>query len=226
MSVLPRKVVDRIQFCEDHIDPFTANAVAIGTSAAAVTALNTKVEAARAAYDAQQAAQQAARAATHDLSMAADAMTLAIASIISQIKTQAGITGPSVYSLAEIPAPATPTPVGTLGKPSDFEVTLDATGALNLKWKCTNPVSASGTVYQVYRRTTASGDFTYIGGSGQKVFVDDTLPAGSSQVTYQLQAVRSTATGPWAQFNVNFGVGGGASTVASVSESAPSPIAA
>jgi len=40
--------------------------------------------------------------------------------------------------------------------------------------------------------------------------VDATIPAGSSQVTYQMQAVRSTAAGPWAQFNVNFGTGAGA----------------
>ena len=43
-------------------------------------------------------------------------------------------------------------------------------------------------VYQVYRRATATGEFTYLGGSGAKTFVDSTIPAGSSQVTYQIQA--------------------------------------
>ena len=50
------------------------------------------------------------------------------------------------------------------------------------------------------------------------------MPAGSSQVTYQIQAVRSTAVGPWAQFNVNFGVSSaGFAIVKSVTESAPTP---
>jgi hypothetical protein len=49
------------------------------------------------------------------------------------------------------------------------------------------------------------------------------VPAGSSQVTYQIQAVRSTAVGPWAQFNVNFGAPGQAM---SVTEGKPVKIAA
>jgi hypothetical protein len=42
-------------------------------------------------------------------------------------------------------------------------------------------------------------------------------------VTYQIQAVRSTAVGPWAQFNVNFGVSSGGAMTASVTEQPPSP---
>ena len=60
-------------------------------------------------------------------------------------------------------------------------------------------------MYQICRRTAATGEFAYLGGAGEKKFVDTTVPAGAPQVTYQIQAVRSTAVGPWAQFNVNFG---------------------
>jgi hypothetical protein len=81
--------------------------------------------------------------------------------------------GNSVYELAEIPAPATPTPVNTLGKPSDFVVTLSESGALDLTWKCASP-RATGTIYQIWRRIGPSGEFAYIGGTGEKKFTDDT----------------------------------------------------
>ncbi len=122
---------------------------------------------------------------------------------------------------------ATPQPLGSLGKPSDLAVSLQETGALDLSWKCSSP-RASGMTYQVYRRIGADGAFEYLGGTGEKKFTDNTLPAGSAQVTYQIQAVRSTAVGPWAQFNVNFGVGGGSGTAltAKITEGKPVKIAA
>jgi hypothetical protein len=218
MSVLPLAKVARIEFCENHNTPWSANAVAIGTTAAEVTALQTKTVAARDAFNAQQAAQNAARAATNDFNLAVEAMTQAAADIIKQVKTKAAISGNSVYSLAEIPAPATPSPKPPPGPVTDFVVTLDGNGALNLRWKCINPPGAAGTIYQVWRRIGATGDFTYLGGSGAKSFVDDTLPAGSASVTYQIQGVRSTANGPWSQFNVNFGVTPGGMMTASVVE--------
>ena len=107
------------------------------------------------------------------------------------------------------------------GKPTGLVVTLDESGVLNLAWKCPNPPGTMGTVYQIWRRTTPTGAFEYLGGVGEKKFTDATIPAGSSQVSYQVQAVRSTAVGEWAQFDVQFGVGGG--TVASVSETAATP---
>jgi hypothetical protein len=223
MSVLPQGKVPKVEFCEQHVDTWQTNAVAIGTTTTAVTDLTTKTTAARDAFNAQKLAQDAAKSATNTFNMAVEAMTLAAAEIIKQVKVKAGISGNSVYSLANIPAPALPTPCGPLGKPGDFEATLDESGALTIKWKCTNPKSATGTVYQVFRRTTPTGEFTYVGGTGSKFFVDTTIPAGSSQVTYQIQAVRSTSTGPWAQFNVNFGVSTGGGMTMSVTETPATP---
>jgi hypothetical protein len=81
-------------------------------------------------------------------------------------------------------------------------------------------------MYQVFRRNTPDGEFNYLGGTGDKKFVDSTLPAGSSQVAYQIHAVRSTAVGAWAQFDVSFGVGGSGTTVTSVVETNAPKIAA
>ena len=139
---------------------------------------------------------------------------------IDKIKGKAKqVGGTSVYSLAEIPPPAIPGPCGPLGQPYKFKGETSVTGQFTFTWKNTNPKSASGVVYQIYRRTNPTGEFTYLGGSGEKKFVDSTLPAGSSQVSYQVQAVRSTSVGEWAQFDVAFGVGG--STTITETKDAP-----
>ena len=211
MSVLPDGKVPKVEFCEQHVAIFLANATAIGTTTTAVTDLQTKTATARAAFNAQKQAQDDAKSATLAFNLAVEAMTTAAADIIKSIKTKAATAGDGVYTLANIPAPALPGPVGPLGTPSDFTVELQANGHLKLKWKNANPKSATGVVYQVFRRSTPEGSFDYLGGTGEKRFTDATLPAGSSQVTYQIQAVRSTSVGAWAQFNVNIGVGGSTS---------------
>jgi hypothetical protein len=60
-------------------------------------------------------------------------------------------------------------------------------------------------MYQVGRQIGSTGPFVYVGGSGEKKFVDETLPAGTASVTYRVQAVRSTKVGMVATHNVNFG---------------------
>jgi hypothetical protein len=227
MSLYPNTKPGKIGYFNSKVAPWTTNATAIGTTSAAVTALQTKITTAQDKLDAQIAAEQAAKAATAAADNAVAVMVAAAMEIVKDIRaTAASSADPAnVYDLAQIPAPATPTPVSTLGQPSNFTVELDASGALNLKWKCANP-RATGTVYQIWRRVDANGAFEYLGGAGSKSYTDATVPAGSSQVTYQIQAVRSTAAGPWAQFNVNFGTGSASGTVASVTEGKPAKIAA
>lgn len=218
MAVVPDSKSAKISFYENHIDPWNTNATAIGTTTAAVTDLTTKTVAARDAFNAQQAAQDAAKAATLSLKMAIDAMETSGAAIIKQIRSKAATAGDGVYTLAQIPAPATPSPRPAPGTPTDFTVELFQDGSLELKWKCANPAGASGTIYQVWRRVEAEGEFQYLGGSGARKYLDNTIPAGSSQVTYQIQAVRSTAIGAFAQFNVNFGTSSAGTFTASVSD--------
>jgi hypothetical protein len=225
MGVMPKKPVDRIQYVEGHLPPFTANAVAIGLSTTEVTDLGTRTAAARAAWDAHQLAQQAAKNATAEFRNALTAMDVAAAAAVKKIKAKAEVTGnPAVYTLAQIPAPANPTPMGPLGKPRDFDVALDTTtGALTLKFKNTNPKGATGVVYQVWRRLGATGDFAYLGGVGEKKYVDAAVPAGTACVQYQIQAVRSSSVGPFALCNVTLGAGGGGTSVV---EGTPAKLAA
>lgn len=112
----------------------------------------------------------------------------------------------------------TPEPVAAPGTSSDFAVQVLPDGTVVLTWKCNNPPGAIGTTYNVFRRTTPSGPFDFLGTAGQRRFIDATLPANAAQITYQIQAVRSTAIGANAQFLVNFGFNnGGTLLTASVS---------
>lgn len=227
MSTVPAKAQDRLVYYENHIDPFTSHAVAIGTSPTSVADLATKTAAARDALTAKTVAEQAAKTATNAWQNAVNAMSLAGSAIIDQIRAKAKIAGPTIWDLAEVAPPAPPTPVGDLGKPSDFNVTLEETGELNLSWRCSNPRAATGTFYTVWRRIGNVGEFSCLGGCGaEKKFLDSTVPAGSASVTYKIQATRSNALGPWAQFVVNFGVDMGETTIKSVVETPAAKIAA
>lgn len=101
---------------------------------------------------------------------------------------------------------AAPSPMPPPGTPNAFRVELLADGSIELRWKCKHPGRAAGAIYHIYRNDAASGKFQFLGSSGKRRFTDQTLLAGSTGVTYQVQAVRSTAVGQPAQFNVNFGV--------------------
>jgi hypothetical protein len=220
MPVQPDGNVNKVQFCEQHNPTWLTEATNIGTTTIAVNDLIAKTTAARDAFNAQKSAQDIAKSATNTFNMAVEAMSAACAEIIKSIKTKAGVVGDSVYSLANIPVPATPTPMGPLGQPSNFKAALTQDGFLETSWKNTNPAGASGAVYQIWRRIGGTGEFDYLGGVGGKKFTDTTIPAGSSQLTYKIQAVRSTSIGPVATFNVTFGVDGGTMSITQVEDAA------
>lgn len=217
MSVVPNKKADKVAFFASKIAPWTTSATQIGTTTTAVTDLGTKVTAAQAALADQVAAEQAAKAATMTANNAVNAAASAGADIIKAIRAKAAVSGNSVYELAQIPDPATPQPVTSLGQPTDFKVELGGDGALTLKWKCASP-RASGVIYQVWRSFDGGANFAYAGGTGTKSFVDSAVPAGTASVMYKVQALRSTATGPWATFTVLLGVGAGGMMTASLAQ--------
>jgi hypothetical protein len=226
MALVPRKPLELISFYREHskpTGPWDTNSVAIGTTATAVTGVFTAVGNAQSAYEAQQAAISASRTATLAYRQAILALAVAGADVIKQIKVK-GSVDPSVWVLADIPAPATPTPVPPPGQPTDLKVGLAAEGGVILKWKCKNPVGSQGTTYQIYRQTSTTGGMVFLGTTGPRQFTDATVPAGAGQVTYKIVAVRSTAIGPAALFVVNLGVGStGQMTAAVVAQQGGQP---
>ena len=222
MGLLPVNHAARIAWFQSRIAIWTSNATVIGTNATTVADVETKATAAADALAAQETAQNAAKAATQTLLDAMAALTNSGNIVIDQVRTRARAAGDGVFPLANIPAPAIGSPKPPPGQPTDLKVSLDATGALTLKWKCVNPPGARGTTYNVFRRIGASGEFTYLGGSGVKELVDETVPAGAALVMYKIQGVRSTSVGPWNTFNVFLGAETGGSTmVTSVAAASP-----
>jgi hypothetical protein len=206
MRVVPREVAGKIAFCHAHAELWLEHAEAIGITPEMASDLQAKTEAARVAWQSQYDAMRQARAATAALKSAVAEMTEATSLIISHIRAKAN-TGGHVYALAAIPAPKKRSPIAAPGTPFGFTVALDVNGRVTLKWKCKNPRGTSGTMYHVWRRI-GRAKFEYLGLSGGKQFVDNTIPAGSAEVRYQVQAARSTTVGEVAEFNVSLGVSG------------------
>jgi hypothetical protein len=222
MSVIPPTRIGKVQFYENHIAPWTTNAAAIGVQPSAVTDLQTKTEAARDAYNAAQAAADASKAATLTYYNAVSAMATAGTAILKNIRAKADGSGDGVYALAQIPPPATPSPVGPPGTPFGLGVTLNPDGSVELKWKCENPAGSTGTLYHVYRQIGTGAEFSFIGGAGERKFTDATVPAGTPTVVYKIQGVRTSAIGVAGEFIVRFGViGSGGAMTATVVESGP-----
>src|SRR5688500_17503027 len=150
------------------------------------------------------------------------ALSDAASAIVNTVHAKADMVGDSVYSLASIPVPATPAPRPAPGAPTDFTVTPNNNGSITLTWSCANPGTA-GARYQVWRRIAGEAGWTGRGARGRKEHTDATMPAGSKTVSYQIQATRTTGGGPFAQFNVNFGVDTGGGATATVVAGPTSP---
>lgn len=218
-----------LQWCEAHTSVFTANAAQIGLTTNQASAFAAATTAGAAALLAQEQAKQAYRVATQQVegafgslrSSAGDTVRLIRAFAESQPKPDI------VYNLAQIPPPADPSPMPPPGQPTNLTVTLTpADGALMLRWKVTNPPGASGTSYIVRRRLPGESEFSFIGVSGKKEFIDDTLLAGPDSVQYTVQGQRSDSSGPLSEiFTVNFGRLPGGEMTAVVREGIQTPAA-
>lgn len=222
MAIVPDSRIGKITFYEAHATLWKDHALELGLDVDDATKLLDATTQARAAYNDSIQARDAAKAATQDFYTDTAAMATLGSAMLATIKSFAETTqNPGVYSIAQIPPPAAPSPIPAPGTPMDFTVLLSQSGAIELRWKCNNPPGSVGTIYECRRRIGGTGSpFVFIGASGVRSFTDDTLPSGSTGVTYELTAVRSTRRGLPAQFNVNFGIGGDGVTFARV-ENAP-----
>ncbi len=221
MAVLPQDRLASIQFCEDHVNIWAAApATAVGLTAAQVESLTALTDEARNAYNAAQAARQASKAATVSYNAAVREMRTLAGDMISQIKAFADLSAnPSnVYSVAQIPPPAPPTPATAPGKPSNISIVLQPTGAITLNWEATNAAASSGGFFNVFRKLPGQTNFLNIGGapgstsfSRSMSFTDGSVPtsAAAQGAQYIIQGQRGTLTGtPSDAVTVQFGTDG------------------
>jgi hypothetical protein len=206
MAIVPKSFSKRIAFYAARADAFEAHAAEIGASPELVAVMREQVEIARAAHTQQYAAHQAARTATQAMHLAVKALNNTGAAIIAQVRAKAVAKDDRrIYHLALLPPIADKSPLAPPGTPRDFSTSLDAIGNLTLRWKCKNPRGAQQTTYRVCRRIGFNGRKEYLGLVGKKQFTDQTIPAGATQLVYEVRAIRSTGEGLAGNFNVWFG---------------------
>ncbi len=213
MPTVPKSNLGKLTFYETHISPWATNALAIGLEISEVTSLGIDTGAARTAYNEMIAVRTAAKSATQNFYDMINVMHSAPgkgSDMIDTIKNFAQTTDDlNVYTLAEIPPPSEPGVLPPPGTPFDFRLSLQQSGAVELKWKCNNPVGSQGTVYEI-QRSVDGGEFTILNTVGERAFLDQTVPPTNGQVIYQITGVRSTLRGTPAQFNFRFGSGSNA----------------
>jgi len=220
-----------ISWCSAHTGIFLANDELIGLTSLQAGAFVTATSEAVSAINSAAIAKNAYLAANDVANMKVATLRTTASETVRTIKTFAITSGdPNVYALAQIPAPAVPTPVAPPAKPSDLQVALDpSSGAVTLRWKAANPVGSAGTSYIIRRRNpaVAGSGFEFIGVTGTKKFVDSTFIAGPDAVQYTVQGQRSDSSGPLSDvFTVNFGraPGGGLSAVGFVGAQPDAPV--
>lgn len=226
MPVVPDDRIQAIEFCETHVPVWTsAPAAAIGLTAGQVTALSGLTTTARARYQAALAARQASKAATESYYAGVSDMRTQVADMVRAIKAFAEQQAkPSaIYTAAQIPEPLPPSPVPAPGKPTDFIVTLQPSGAVTLSWSAVGASASSGAFFTVARKLPGQNAFVSIGGApGSTVeqrrpsFTDANVPASaaSAGVQYIVQAQRGADVGlPSDAVTVQFGIDGGGGAI-------------
>lgn len=209
-SILPTRVQDLLDFCDQHGTVWNGAPTAIGLTAAQVTAFKALSGSARSNFNAQLAAQEAAKAATTTSQATIKSLRTSAGELLKFIKAYALTQSnpATVYAAAQIPPPAIPTPAAPPGTPTAIKAALNTDGGLTLSWKCDNP-NPGNVIYNVRRKDGDGATFDFVGATGTRKFIDDTVPSGVASVQYMIQAQRGQNVGTASNaLTVFFGVGG------------------
>lgn len=229
MGVIPTKTAEEITFGEVHAPIWATAPTSIGLTVAACTAITAAVTAARKAFTDAHAAREASKAATNNLSVKMNLLHPLLAEAVQTIRLFAESTNnPAVYTLAQIPAPATPTPAPPPMQPVQLGASIIPGGVLRISFKATDSAAGGGaTTYLVSRKLSGQSTFTVIGSAGSsrstdganlprgfKFFDDSSLPSGSNNMQYMVQGQRGSAFGlPSESLTVSIGTDGGGGAV-------------
>lgn len=221
MGILPDKKNEQLSWCESHWPIWTTNAAGVGLVAAQVTSFKGLTQSARTAFDAVQNAKNAYRAAVTAQNAALGLATANAQDLIRVIKGFAELTSnpDSVYSLAQIPPPAAPTPAQAPGKPTNIAVTLESSGAITFTWEATDSTASTGGFFNISRKLPGQTSFTSLGGTSgstsearRMTFTDSSIPtsAAGAGAQYIIQGQRGTKIGEASDaLTVQFGTDGG-----------------
>jgi hypothetical protein len=211
VRTVPTEQAAKIAWFRARVAAWNANLALLGLTAPEMAQLVAQLEAAEDGLAERTEADNVAKGKTLILNAAIETLATTGGRLINKIRANAELAADpvAVFAAAQVPAPATPSPVGAPGQPTEFVATLLVGGDVESSWKCAQPAGAVGTTYQVYRRFTPGAAWEFVGACGERKYVDATIPAGTGFVMYKVRGIRSTMAGPWGEFNVTFGAGAG-----------------
>lgn len=228
MGVIPNKIVDEIQFGEEHAPLWVANRAALSLTTVQTDAVTAAVSAARKAFNDANNARLASKNATMTLKNAMATLHPLLANIVQDIRLTAESThNPNLYTLGGIPEPAAPSPAPPPGQPVQLGAQIRPDGVLRITFKATD--SGNGAVtYIVSRKLATQSAFSVIGTTGSststsgaglprgfKFFDDTSLPSGANNMQYMIQGQRGLSYGtPSEVFTITIGAGAGGGMVA------------
>jgi len=206
MKIVPRTKSARVGFYASHVEQWAQHASAIGVTEELCEDLKERIALAQDALLAQQEAAAQAEAATLRADLAIESLHTLGASMIMAMKGRAKVTGSDQpYILGLLPIPQKPSDTPPLDKPDNFTFSLRRDGALIVAWECAQPRGVAGTSYEVKR--SLGGPFVHVATVGsEKQFIDTTIPAGTTQATYYVTAVRSNARSQTGGASIEFGM--------------------
>lgn len=213
MSTIPERHADVIPWCRNHVKFWDDDPAAIGLDEAAVDeldALTQEAEAALREYERARLKASAALARFHDRAgRLRGRASVAVGRVRAFAATQPSPT--SVLVAARIPARRDASPLPAPGVPFRFEHDLLDDGSLRVTFECDNRAEGGrrlrGVTYVVERRDGPTGPFVYVETALERRFHDETIPLGTTMVTYRVTAQTSTRRGHPALKVVNFGGG-------------------
>ncbi len=212
MTVIPDNPADQIGFCELHLPPWQEHAAALQVPEPLLDTLAVETAAARSAHEAALAAREAALAATRAFRAATARMRTTAAACVRVIKTTAAVSGDgSIYTLAQIDPPASPSRTPRPARPEIAGFVLNPVGSLTLRWRSADTAPSSGVLFSVERRLEGEANFRAVGGVMGGSFTDDSIPSGTLGAVYFITARRGAGRGlqtsePSAAVSVRFGV--------------------
>jgi hypothetical protein len=196
MPTYPRDQDKLYTWAQVHAQAWAQDPSAVGLSVEQVEQLAQVVEQFGQARVAARAARAAARSATQASIDAKLAMRNATSDLVKVIRAYAATSGDAeVLNRALLPAIAAGSPVAPPGQPTRFNVGLNPDGSLTIQWKAKHPAGSDRVVYLVQRQLPGEDGWTLLGASGEKSFVDETLPQGVVSATYRVTAQRGRVKG-------------------------------
>ncbi|MFI4915421.1 MAG: hypothetical protein ACIAS6_02800 [Phycisphaerales bacterium JB060] len=210
---IPVDKAGQLDFFEDRIDAWIANAAELGLLASQSAELSSLIDAARSHYDTAQAAKQALKGLFELQDASLLAMTRYGSQLVQTIRAYAVQTGDAqVYATAGLEPRKDPTAIPPYPA-SNLTYELTTSGALKLTWDGRLSTGTSYILERAFFEPSGGGpggvgDFEAIAFVDALTHTDNTIPNGTGNILYQVKALKGgVTTNPTAPIFVRFGTG-------------------